>query len=442
MTVPLTPSLKGSYSLGAVLLLATLSSCRSPGPSAQAQGSQATPVQIENVATQWVEETEDFVATLESRQSITLKPRVAGQVIGIYAKPGDRVPAGTPIIQIDAREQVASVISQAMGAQSAQADVAGAKADTAKAQADLATAKAQLQTYEADRQAKLADLKLSQQQYERYQKLKVAGAISQDALDQYANTLNVARANLKAVETNIQAQRSNIAAQSAQIDAQYSAAVKAESQVRQAQADTQAQSAKLQYYRIAAPFNGIVGNIPVKEGDFVDTSTNLATLSENNALEVNIPIPIEKSANLKIGTPVELLNSQGQRLATSRIYFVSPSASSDTQSVLAKARVENGSGQLRTDQLIKARVVWQQRPSALVPTVAISRIAGQDFVYIATQSDKGLVAKQIPVSLGVIQGNSYQVLKGLKAGDKVVTSGIIKLSDGAAIKPATAEPSL
>jgi multidrug efflux pump subunit AcrA (membrane-fusion protein) len=436
------PLLKPSGSVAILGVLLFSSGCRSGDPAAKAQGAQATSVQLKSVSTQMVDESEDFVATLESRKSVTLRPRVAGQVLGIFVKAGDRISAGTPVLQIDAREQLASVRSQAAGTGTAEASVKGAVADTARAKANLAVANAQLQTYKADLEAKKATLVLGEQQYGRYQKLRTAGAISQDVLDQYANTLKVSRANVQTVKSNIQAQQSEIEAQKAQINAQDFARNRAEGQVRQAEADTQEQRAKLQFYSITAPFDGTVGNVPVKEGDFVDNSTSLATLTQNSALEVNISVPIEKAARLELGTPVQLINDQGKRLATSRVFFISPKTSTDTQSVLVKAKVENATGQLRADQFVKARLIWQQRSSVLVPTVAISRIAGQNFVYVAQKGAKGLIAKQTPVQLGIIRGNSYQVTKGLSAGDKIVTSGIIKLVDGAPIAPETSKPAL
>ena len=65
---------------------------------------------------------------------------------------------------------------------------------------------------------------------------------------------------------------------------------------------------QLQYFSIAAPYTGKIGRIPVKVGDFVNTSTELATLTQNNPLEVNISIPIELSSRVRVGTPIELLN--------------------------------------------------------------------------------------------------------------------------------------
>ncbi|NJP12510.1 MAG: hypothetical protein HC866_26100 [Leptolyngbyaceae cyanobacterium RU_5_1] len=68
---------------------------------------------------------------------------------------------------------------------------------------------------------------------------------------------------------------------------------------------------------------------------------------------------------------------------------------------------------------------------------AINVRARDDVVFVAQQDQAKLIAKQKPIKLGTIQGNSYQVLDGLKAGEKVVVSGVLKLSDGAAIVPET-----
>jgi multidrug efflux pump subunit AcrA (membrane-fusion protein) len=89
----------------------------------------------------------------------------------------------------------------------------------------------------------------------------------------------------------------------------------------------------------------------------------------------------------------------------------------------------------RNEQLVKARVVWSTAPTPTVPVLAVTRIGGQSFVYVAADSDKGTVAKQRAVSLGDTIGNDYAVTDGLKPGDKVIISGIQFLIDGAPVKP-------
>jgi RND family efflux transporter MFP subunit len=160
----------------------------------------------------------------------------------------------------------------------------------------------------------------------------------------------------------------------------------------------------------------------------------LLSLTENNALELNIAVPMEQANRLRIGLPVQLLDPNGLLLATSKIFFVSPTVNTQSQSILVKAKFDNPQSQLRADQLLRARIVWQQRPGFLIPTAAVARVAGLDFVYVAHPGkEKKLVAQQREVQLGEIQGNNYQVLSGLKPQEQVVVSGILKLADGTPI---------
>ena len=138
--------------------------------------------------------------------------------------------------------------------------------------------------------------------------------------------------------------------------------------------------------------------------------------------------------------PVEIMNTQGQTLGTSRVFFIAPNASNETQSILVKALYNNSNGQLRADQLVRARVIWNQRTGVLIPITAVTRIAGETFVYV-TQTEKTpqgtsqLVARQKRVQLGDIRGNNYQIIKGLQPTDTIVTSGLLNLRDGVPIVP-------
>jgi RND family efflux transporter MFP subunit len=242
-------------------------------------------------------------------------------------------------------------------------------------------------------------------------------------------------ARIQAARAEIESQRSNIAAQQAEVEAQGAEVIGAERQIQYFIANTREQQARLQYYTITAPFDGIVGNIPVKEGNFVNPETNLAKLTQNDALEVNISIPASRSRDIRIGTTIELINAQKQVVGTSRVFFISPNVANNTQSILIKARLDNTRRQLRADEFVRARVIWEQKPGLRIPSIAISRIAGQSFVFVAEQSKTGLIARQRSVRLGNIEGNNYQVLEGLKLGERIAVSGLLQLSDGAAIAP-------
>jgi RND family efflux transporter MFP subunit len=178
----------------------------------------------------------------------------------------------------------------------------------------------------------------------------------------------------------------------------------------------------------------MVGDIPVKLGDYVTPTSKLTTLTQNKPLEAYVSVPTERASKLHLNMDIKLLDQEGKPFGDSKVFFIAPSVDEGSQSILVKSLVPNTDGDLRADQLVSARVVWSKDVGLLVPTSAVAHAGNQDFVFIA-QADpsQSLTARQIPVKLGDIQGNNYQVLSGLKSGDRIVTSGIQNLADGVPI---------
>jgi RND family efflux transporter MFP subunit len=198
---------------------------------------------------------------------------------------------------------------------------------------------------------------------------------------------------------------------------------------------TATQKEQLAYYQIRAPFNGMVGDVPVNLGDYVSPTTVLTTVDEITDLEAYIYIPTGRAAQIRTGLPVEILDSDGNVVVKSTISFLSPQVDNGLQSILAKAEIPHTMQKLRTQQLVKARVTWSTAPVPVVPVIAVTRIGGQTFVFVAVPKADGYVAHQVAVTLGETVGNSYPVLSGLNPGDKVILSGLQFLQDGAPVKP-------
>jgi len=195
------------------------------------------------------------------------------------------------------------------------------------------------------------------------------------------------------------------------------------------------QQRQLAYYNLTAPFPGIVGDIPVHIGDYVSPQTLLTTVDENKELEAYVYIPTERASSIRMGLPVQIVTSTGELIEGTKINFVSQQVDNALQGILVKAPIHKSLDTFRNAQLVKARVVWSTAPAPTVPVLAVTRIGGQSFVYVATQADKGSVAKQRAVTLGDTIGNDYVVTSGLKPGEKVVVSGTQFLIDGAPIQP-------
>jgi RND family efflux transporter MFP subunit len=260
---------------------------------------------------------------------------------------------------------------------------------------------ATVRSQESSKAAQLANLKWAQQQYERTQGLFAAGVVSKQDLDQAKATLDAAQAQVESLDA----------------------------QVRE-------QEVELHYYKVVAPWNGIVGDIPVHVGDRVTTTTQLTTVDKPGSLEVYVYVPIEHSRQLRMDLPVDVLDSAGKTIAQSRVSFISPQVDNTTQTVLVKARVANQNDALRQSQYIRARVIWGRHQSPVVPILAVSRLAGQYFAFVAEPQTGGtFLARQKPLRIGQTVGNDYEVQDGLKDGDKVIVSGTQFLVDGVPVIP-------
>jgi RND family efflux transporter MFP subunit len=271
-------------------------------------------------------------------------------------------------------------------------------------QVDPSKQEATVASQTATEQQKLALYQYNQLQVDRQRKLFAAGIISKDALDQaesaYANT-----------------------------KADYDASL----------ATRHEQEQQLGYYKIIAPFDGIVGDIPVHVGDYVSPSTMLTTLDENKDLEAYIYVPTERAAQVHNGLGVQIVDNNGKSIENTSIDFVSPQVDDQLQGILVKASVK--SPLLRTEQLVKARVIWGMSPKPVVPVLAVTRLGGQAFVFLAQEAAPGkYVAHEQAIDLGDTVGNNYAVQAGLNNGDKIIISGTQFLQNNMPVMPLPAGP--
>jgi len=147
-------------------------------------------------------------------------------------------------------------------------------------------------------------------------------------------------------------------------------------------------------------------------------------------------VPQERSSQLKMNLLVQVLDSDGKVLADSKVSFISPQVDNTTQTVLVKARIANGNDALRQSQFIRARVVWGTHKNPQVPILAVTRLSGQYFAFVAEpQSGGSFVARQKPLKIGQTIGNDLEVQDGIKPGDKVIISGTQFLLDGVPVIP-------
>lgn len=248
---------------------------------------------------------------------------------------------------------------------------------------------------EATRMAQEANVRYARISLDRAKKLHDAGVISKQDLDNAQTGYDAAVAQLKALDEQVNQQK-----------------------------------VELRYYRVSAPMDGIVGDIPVRVGDRVTVATPLTTVDEPGPLEAYVYVPAEKARNLKIGLPVRLSDGAGNLVSDTEVTFVSPQVDTDTQTVLAKAAVQKPKSKVRIAQQVRAQITWGVREGPVIPVLAVQRINGEFFAFVAVNEGKGPVARQRVVKLGDTVGNDFAVLDGLQPGDHIIVSGTQFLQDG------------
>ncbi|MEL6130417.1 MAG: efflux RND transporter periplasmic adaptor subunit [Cyanobacteria bacterium J06627_3] len=377
----------------------------------------AVPVTLELMQPTTLRDQASFVGTLDAQAGVVLQPEANGRITRIYVSSGDRVAAGDPIMELSADRS--------------QAELSAALASVSAAQSARDNSRAQLQSLVAQRIRIEADVKLQNTEFARTKRLVDAGALSQQELDEVERDRNSAIASLAAAKEEIEAAQASLG--------------QAEAFLEQSQSTADATREDLLDKTVTAPIAGVVGDIPVELGDYVQPGGTLTSITQNETLELEIDIPAEQLDQIQLGMPVELyLFNTDAPVAEGSLSFISPQADTLSQTVLAKAQFDNGAGILQDNQRVDVRVILGERPGLLVPANAITRLGGQSFVYVAADAPppedgqppiEGQVAQLRPITLGSMQGNEFQVLDGLSRGEEIVVTGILNLQDGAPIEP-------
>lgn len=374
------------------------------------------PVQLQTLRTQSLQDSADFVGTLEAKQGVELKPQTEGRITKILVSPGDRVEKGEPLFILAPDQTVPQYDS--------------AEAAVNAALAARQTALQQLQVAKAQASSAQAEYKNKQVNSSRAQFLAKQGAASQSVADNAATEAKAASEAFNVTKDQIRAAQA--------------AVNQAEAQISEAKEQANAAKVVVDFKQVTAPIAGAVGNITLKPGDVVTTGQTLTTIIDNDFFDLQISIPSSRAGQLRKGLPVQLLDPNTNNLLSSgSIYFIDTTVNPNAQSILTRARFANSKGNLRNAQDLTARVIWDKKPGVLVPTTAVITIGEQNFVFVAKADNGGsqtmssgsqLVARQVPVALGAIQGQDYQVVSGLKPGDQVVVAGVLKLTDGLPIE--------
>jgi multidrug efflux pump subunit AcrA (membrane-fusion protein) len=389
----------------ALVPLIALALCGCDEKKVEAPVAPPVKVKIESISPQAVTESATLVGRLDSRKAVSLYPKVDGSISQIFVVPGQNVHAGQLLLEIDPTKQKAAVATK-------ESEVLTAKADYQKEVA-------RLESLKASREAQKASVDYDKTEYERNYWLEQRGVVSESTVDAYDRAYKVARAKMKEIDENIIAQQDVIK--------------RAAQNIQSAIFSKKEQEEQLSYYRIMAPFAGVMADIPVKLGDYVNSQSKLTTVSQLRPLEVNVLVPKEMASGVRHGMPLEVLDDSGKRVAVCTVFHIDPIVDQQNQSVLVKALFDNADGHYRPDQSVTTSLLLNQQQGIMIPTEALSFVAGRAFAYVVSNGANGMMAQQRPLQISSLQGNMAAIKDGVAVGDRIVISGVQNLRDGSLI---------
>lgn len=349
-----------------------------PGRRGRANPGGPVPVVVTTVTPKAMPIIVEAVGTVQSIASIQLKTRIDSQIMKIHVEEGALVKEGDLLFELDAR-----------------------------------TLRAQLSQIEAQIRKDQAQLEQAKRDTVRAGDLLTKGAGTVVARDTNFTTERAAAAQLESDE----AMRQNVQAQ-------------------------------ISYTEIRAPVSGRIGSIPYKVGTILRVGDNtatsvLATINQVDPIFVSFAIPqvylpdlraAMRKGEVKVNAVVDETHKQSGVMA-----FIENSVDANTGTVTGKAKIANANEGLWPGQFVKAEIILGVEPEALsVPAAAVQ--LGPQGAYVFVIKD-GTVAEVRPVDIKRTQLGESVIGSGLKAGEKVVVDGQLRLVNGAsvAIRPAQAE---
>jgi len=404
-----------------VLALAVASACG--GSRAQnknaAEGAQAaaTPAAVEvTTAPAVMRSLPRFIeatGSLAADEQTDVAPTVGGRVVAVGVDLGSFVQRGQVLVRLDDADARLRLEQSEAALQQAQSSV-----QQAEARIGLRAGQRFDPTRVAEVGASRAALDLAEKQLRRFEKLIESGDVSRAAYDQQRAQRDQLRQQYEAALA--QANQSYAGVQTARAAAD--AARVAVEQSRKAVRDVV----------VYAPISGYVAQRPADLGEYVSTSSNVATIVRTNPLRVRIDVPEQSISSVAPGQSVSVsVSAYPDRSFAGRVARVSPNVSATSRTLTVEAEIENSENLLKPGQFATIRVLLPQTtPAVLVPLRAVRTEGGTSRVYVIVNG----VASERLVATGQQDGDLIEVRGPVAADELVATSNVEMLADGVPVR--------
>lgn len=366
--------------------------------------------------------------SLVAEETSDVAPKVAGKVVSVSINVGDFVGAGQTIAKVDDREVRYQVSI-------AQAAVNSARSAVRQAEARLglldknrfdASVVPEVRAANANYEQAQAELRQAEANEKRYRELKESGDVAEITYEQFKTARDTANSRANNAKQQLEA-AINTAKQSNQ------AILTAQAGVQTAITQLENAQRNLADTSIKAPFGGYVSARPVAVGEFVSTSSVIATILRTNPMKAQIQIAEADVPYIVGGRGVSLeVDAYKDRKFAGTVSAVNPAVDPTSRSAMVEALVENNGNLLRSGMFVQAKITREGGTSGVfVPKSAVYNDA-------STQSQRVFVivegiAKLKTVQLGVEEGDMIQIVTGVDADQNVATSNLDQLYEGAKV---------
>src|SRR5436305_2415911 len=403
----------------AIISAVLLSACNGSRSAAQPRNANASPtpevVQVTTAAaiTRNLPRFVEATGSLDADEQTDVAPTVGGRVVSVSVDLGSFVQRGQVIAQLDSADAKLRLD---------QAQAALQQAESSVQQAEARIALAPGQKFDPARVAEVQSAKaaydLAEKQLQRFEKLIESGDVSRSGYDQQKAQRDQLREQYQATLT--QANQSYAAVLTAR-----AAAESAKVQVEQAQKG-------VRDVVIYSPISGYVSDRPADVGEYLSTSSKVATVVRTNPLRVRIDVPEQSISTVHDGQGVSVsVSTYPDRSFAGRVARGSPNVSQQSRTLTVEAEVENAENLLKPGQFATIRVLLPQSdPATLVPAAAVNTDGTTARVFVI----KDGVAHERLVATGQTDGGLIEIKGNLAADELVATSNLDQLADGVPVR--------
>lgn len=399
------------------MLLAALAGCSKEG----AEKPPVVTVQAATVERTSIQRVINSEAVLYPLEQAAITPKIAAPVARFYVNRGSRVHKGQLLAVLENRDLAAAEVEN-KGA----LEQAGAAYETTTA----ASLPEEIQKAKLDAQAAKEELDAETKLYESRKNLYAQGALPRKDLDQAAVLFTQARNQYDLAERHLTALQS--IGEKQQIKA-------AKGQLTSAEGKYQGAKAQLGYSEIHSPINGVVTDRPLYAGEMPPSGTPLITVMNTSKVIARAHIPQQEAALLKAGDAATM-SAPGADEIPAKVTLVSPAVDPNSTTIEVWVEAANPDSRLRPGTTVHVSMVAQTVPDALVvPTSALLTSSDGSSSVMTIGSDGH--AHQQAVEVGLRQGDSVQITKGVNGGERVVSAGAYGLPDNTQVQVAGAQAS-